>query len=90
VWRRFGVRLPRDAHEQSTATTAVPCGDERPGDLFFFARTGKRVHHVGIVATPTGGAAPGRMVHASSGLHQVVEEPMPPERAETLVGIHRV
>jgi cell wall-associated NlpC family hydrolase len=84
AWRRFGVRLPRDAHEQSAATTAVPRGDERPGDLFFFARTGKRVHHVGILV------APGRILHASPGLHQVVEESLPPERAETLIGAHRV
>ncbi|MEV4518544.1 C40 family peptidase [Dactylosporangium sp. NPDC049525] len=89
VWRRLGVRLPRDAHDQSAATTPVPRGRERPGDLYFFARPGARVHHVGIVVTPPDGTTPGRMLHASLRSHRVVEEPMPPERAATLTGIHR-
>ncbi|GAA0726890.1 C40 family peptidase [Dactylosporangium roseum] len=84
VWRRLGTALPRDAHDQSAATAVVPRGEERPGDLYFFARPGRRIHHVGIVAEA------GRMVHASSVAHRVVEEAMPPERAETLVGAHRV
>jgi cell wall-associated NlpC family hydrolase len=88
VWRRLGVRLPRDAHEQAAATTPVPAGRERPGDLYFFARPGARVHHVGLVVSPAG-ATPGRMLHASAGQHRVVEEPMPPQRAATLAGIHR-
>ena len=59
AWRRFGVRLPRDAHDQAAATTAVPLGEERPGDLYFFARPGEPIHHVGFV---TGRRA--RMLHA--------------------------
>lgn len=96
VWRRLGVRLPRDAHEQSAATTAVPPGTERPGDLYFFAHPNRPAHHVGIVVTPAGGTGhdagvrgPGRMLHASPGTHRVVEEPMPPSRADTLAGVHR-
>ncbi|MFF5225435.1 C40 family peptidase [Dactylosporangium sp. NPDC000521] len=84
VWRRLGVRLPRDAHQQQAATTPVLPGEERPGDLYFFARPGRPAHHVGIVVTP------GTVIHASPGRHGVVEEPMPPERAETLAGAHRV
>ncbi|WP_327010411.1 C40 family peptidase [Dactylosporangium sp. NBC_01737] len=89
AWRRLGVRLPRDAHDQSAATTPVPRGGERPGDLYFFARPGARPHHVGIVVTPAAGTTPGRMLHASQAQHRVVEEPMPPERAATLVGVRR-
>ncbi len=89
VWRRLGVRLPRDAHEQAVATAAVPRGTERPGDLYFFAHPGRPAHHVGIVVTPADGTAPGRMLHASPGTHQVVEEPMPPPRVATLAGAHR-
>ncbi|MEU0562046.1 NlpC/P60 family protein [Dactylosporangium sp. NPDC006015] len=84
AWRRLGVSLPRDAHQQQAATVAVPAGEERPGDLYFFARPGRSAHHVGIVVTP------GHLIHASQGRHAVVEEPMPPERAETLAGAHRV
>jgi gamma-D-glutamyl-L-lysine dipeptidyl-peptidase len=83
VWRRFGVVVPRDAGDQATATAAVP-GDERAGDLYFFARPGERIHHVGIVTEP------GRMVHASSIAHRVVEESLSPERVATLVATHRV
>jgi gamma-D-glutamyl-L-lysine dipeptidyl-peptidase len=82
VWRHFGIVVPRDATEQATATTAVP--DPGAGDLYFFARPGRPIHHVGIVVEP------GRMVHASSVEHRVVEEPLPPERIATLVATHRV
>ena len=58
VWRRFGVVVPRDADDQEAAAYPVAVGDERPGDLYFFAHPGRPVHHVGIVS------APGRMLHA--------------------------
>jgi cell wall-associated NlpC family hydrolase len=92
VWRRLGVRLPRDAHEQAAATTAVPLADEKPGDLYFFARPGRPVHHVGIVAAAPGddGAGWRWMLHASSTEHRVVENAMPPDHAATLVGARRV
>jgi hypothetical protein len=82
VWRHFGIVVPRDAHEQALATTAVP--EPRTGDLYFFARPGRRIHHVGIVVEP------GLMVHASSIRHRVVEEPLSSERIATLVATHRV
>ncbi|MEH0934947.1 C40 family peptidase [Micromonospora psammae] len=88
AWRRFGVTLPRDARDQATATTPVPAGQERPGDLYFFARPGRGIHHVGIVS-----AAPGddrRMLHACYRRRQVVEEALPAERVATLVAAHRV
>jgi hypothetical protein len=90
VWRRLGIRLPRDAHEQAAATTPVPPGDVRPGDLYFFAREGRRIHHVGIVAAAPAAGALGRMVHASSDAHRVLEEELRPDRAATFAGAHRV
>lgn len=90
AWRRFGVLLPRDAHDQADATTPLPLGAERPGDLYFFARPGRRIHHIGIVsATPEGGPDR-RMLHACYRRRRVLEEAMPDERTATLVGVHRV
>jgi hypothetical protein len=86
AWRRFGVRLPRDASDQADATAPLPSGEERPGDLYFFARPGRPVHHVGVVSD----RGPGHLLHACYRQRLVVEEPMPAERAATLVGAHRV
>lgn len=86
AWRRFGVRLPRDASDQADATTPLPPGEERPGDLYFFARPGRPIHHVGFVSD----RGPGHLLHACYQQRLVVEEPMPAERAATLVGAHRV
>ncbi|BCB88912.1 peptidase P60 [Phytohabitans suffuscus] len=86
AWRRLGVRLPRDAGDQARATEPVPPGTEQPGDLYFFARPGRPVHHVGFVSD----RGPGHLLHACYQRRLVVEEPMPPERAATLVAAHRV
>ncbi len=89
AWRLFGVTLPRDAHDQAAATTPVPAGEERPGDLYFFARPGADPHHVGFVAAaPTAEAR--QMLHACSTQGKVVLEEISEERANTLVGAHRV
>jgi cell wall-associated NlpC family hydrolase len=84
AWRRLGVALPRDAHEQAAAVQPVPLGAEAPGDLYFFARPGRRIHHVGLVVEP------GRMLHACGEARRVVEEPPTPSRAATLTGAGRV
>lgn len=89
AWRRLGVRLPRDASDQQAVTEPVPLGEERPGDLYFFARPGRGVHHVGHVAAPPDGDRR-QMVHACYHRRLVVEEPVTGERAETLVGAGRV
>lgn len=78
VWRRLGVRVPRDADDQCAAAQPVPLGQERTGDLYFFAKPGAGVHHVGIVVEP------GRMLHAPETGARIVEEPMTPERTATL------
>jgi hypothetical protein len=43
-----GIPLPRDAAQQATAGEAVPPGQQRPGDLLFFAERGERVTHVAL------------------------------------------
>ncbi|GAB3810532.1 C40 family peptidase [Micromonospora zhanjiangensis] len=90
AWRRLGVRLPRDASDQADATTPVPFGDERPGDLYFFARDGRPIHHIGIVTAAPDPDGTRRMLHACYNHRRVVEEPMPPDRTATLVAAHRV
>jgi len=82
--RRFGIVVPRDAKDQYEATKQIALGDEQPGDLYFFAREGSPVHHVGFVAGDR------HMVHASEQDKQVLLEPLHGERAATLVGAHQV
>ncbi len=79
-FRALGRLVPRDAHDQSEAATRIPVDQARPGDLYFFARTGKEVHHVGLVSTARGG-----MLHAPRTGQQVVDEPLTDERRETLL-----
>lgn len=92
--RAHQVLLPRDAFDQadSALVTRVPLDEVRPGDLYFFARPGRPVHHVGLVSAA---AAPGgvrRMLHApdSGAVRHVVEEALPAERLATLVGAARL
>jgi cell wall-associated NlpC family hydrolase len=84
-YRQAGYVVPRDSPDQHRAATAVPLGDEQPGDLYFFARGDGRVYHVGFVR---GG---GRMLHApeSDGTGRIVEEELSPERREHLVAAGR-
>ncbi|GAA1814735.1 C40 family peptidase [Luedemannella flava] len=89
TWRRFGVTLPRDAADQAAATTPVPLGSERPGDLYFFASAAGQIDHVGFVAqTPDGDQR--WVLHASQPHGHVVLEEVAAERAATLVAAHRV
>jgi gamma-D-glutamyl-L-lysine dipeptidyl-peptidase len=50
VFRRFAIRLPRDADRQALHGTPVARRDLRPGDLVFFAGPGGTgtIHHVAI------------------------------------------
>ena len=70
VHRSLGTVVPRDARDQAAALSAVPRDDVRRGDLYFFARSGRPVHHVGLVAEP------GVMLHASDRDGGVVEAPL--------------
>lgn len=89
VWRRFGVTLPRDARDQAAAAQPVPLGQEKPGDLYFFAEPGHDVHHVGFVAAPPEGDRR-VMLHASSAQGRVVLEEMNANQAEVLIGAGRI
>ncbi|GAA5147774.1 hypothetical protein GCM10023340_20680 [Nocardioides marinquilinus] len=88
-FRAVGVAVPRDASDQASACEPVTLGEERPGDLWFFAKDGRgtRVTHVGFVTDP----ATSTMLHApdSGPRRYVVEEPLPDARRATLVSAGR-
>lgn len=84
VWRRLGVIVPRDADDQEAAAYRVGWGEERPGDLYFFAHPGRPVHHVGIVT------APGRMLHAPETGRGIIEEALGPDREATRYAVGRL
>jgi cell wall-associated NlpC family hydrolase len=67
VFGRHGVELPRTSRQQASAGRAGPGEIARlqPGDLMFFATTGRRVDHVAVYA------GDGRIIHASSGAGSV-------------------
>ncbi|PZS34972.1 MAG: hypothetical protein DLM61_02630 [Pseudonocardiales bacterium] len=84
LFRRYGVTVPRDAHDQAAAGPSdVEPAQAAPGDLLFFARPGQEIHHVGICA----GA--GRMLHAPETGRAVALEPLSPRRREPLVTARR-
>ncbi|MEJ7833745.1 MAG: C40 family peptidase [Nocardioides sp.] len=83
--RSAGLRVPRDAYDQAATLLPVAVDDVRPGDLWFFARPGRRIHHVGFVARP------GWILHASDATAgRVLEEELAPERVATLVAAGRI
>ncbi|TQM58244.1 C40 family peptidase [Humibacillus xanthopallidus] len=84
TWRQLGHVVARDAYAQAEVAEPVALDAVRSGDLYFFARPGRRIHHVGIVVRP------GRMVHASETGGVLVEEDLPPERVATLVAAGRL
>ncbi len=83
VSRVLGQRIPRDAHDQADALEKVAIDEARPGDLYFFGRPEKKVHHVGFVS-------PEGMLHASETGKKLENEPLLPERRETLVAAARL
>ncbi|MTT32951.1 NlpC/P60 family protein [Terrilactibacillus sp. BCM23-1] len=60
MYRMFGKMIPRDAHDQAIKGEEVTFGEEKPGDLLFFAyEEGKgTIHHVGIYY------GDGKMIHS--------------------------
>jgi gamma-D-glutamyl-L-lysine dipeptidyl-peptidase len=92
AWRSQGVLLPRDAHEQADSPLVedVALDDVRPGDLYFFARPGERIYHVGFVTRPVAESGERWMLHAPEGGELVEDAPLAPHRVETLVGARRV
>lgn len=89
--RALGVSIPRDACDQAASPNVepVPLEGVRPGDLYFFAKAGARVTHVGFATRalqPDGSRA---MLHAPEGGGRIEECPMPAERLATLVSAGR-
>jgi cell wall-associated NlpC family hydrolase len=99
VYGLHGVRLPRDADQQSVIGTEIDPGTDwkasRDGDLAFFVEPpGQRVTHVGILTTG------GQMVHASTTRNGVGWDTLNPadpmqsafgsRLASWLVGVRRV
>jgi cell wall-associated NlpC family hydrolase len=90
--RSFGVLVPRDAHDQEGAATVetVPLDDVRPGDLYFFARPGERVYHVGFVTRPVAANGTRWMLHAPESGELIEDAPLAAHRVEHLVSAGRV
>lgn len=89
-FRALGKVVPRDGHDQAAAAEDVPVEDARPGDLLFFARPERGIHHVGFCTGRTDGLAAGnpsglRMLHAPGTGNVVVEEALSQDRQATLL-----
>ncbi|MEQ4206680.1 C40 family peptidase [Actinopolymorpha sp. B17G11] len=81
TFRALGLIVPRDAHDQAAAAKRVPAERAVAGDLYFFVRPDKPVHHVGFAI-----GEDRVMLHAPATGQQVVEEPLTADRRRTLVG----
>jgi len=84
VHRALGRRVPRDAFDQHAAAAPVPLPDAQRGDLYFFARPGERVYHVGFVSNDAG-AEQQTMLHAPEGGELIEDAPLAPHRVSALV-----
>ncbi|GLZ78958.1 peptidase P60 [Actinorhabdospora filicis] len=85
VHRYLGVTVPRDADDQSAACKPVDPEEASPGDLYFFAKEGRDIHHVGFVGAPDDNGDP-TMLHASGVYGKVVHETFTGDRRATLIG----
>lgn len=92
TFRAHGRLVPRDASDQAVADVLEPVklDDVQPGDLYFFARPGERVYHVGFVTRPVGADGTRWMLHAPEGGELIEDVPMAPDRVEKLVSAGRV
>jgi hypothetical protein len=90
VFRAFGVALPRDAFDQAAEVVPVDLGEVRPGDLYFFARPGQKIYHVGFVSRPVGADGVRWMLHAPETGEFLEDCPMAQHRLDTLVAAGRV
>lgn len=80
TFRALGMIVPRDGHDQAAAAKDIPVAEAGPGDLLFFAKPGKTIHHVGFAT-----GVPDVLLHAPGTGRRIVEEVMPPDRKETLL-----
>ncbi len=84
TYRALGVTVPRDAFDQADTSGSRPLHHVRHGDLYFFARPGERVYHVGF-ATSAGTQQPATMLHAPEGGELVEDASMAPDRRAHLI-----
>lgn len=89
-FRAHGVVVPRDAFDQAESVTPVPLDEVEPGDLYFFARPGERIYHVGFASRRVGTDGVRYMLHAPESGEFIEDAPMAPHRVETLVSAGRV
>ena len=59
VFKKYGVKLPRNSRSQANSGTTIKVSEAKPGDLIFYAK-GKTINHVAIYI------GNGQVVHASS------------------------
>lgn len=90
IYRALGAIVPRDAFDQADAVTPVPLDDVHPGDLYFFARPGQRIYHVGFASRRVPPDGIRWMLHAPEGGELVEDAPLAPHRRDTLVAAGRV
>ena len=91
--RTHAVLLPRDASDQADALRDVVPVDldaVQPGDLYFFARPGERVYHVGFATRPVTAEGTRWMLHAPEGGGLIEDAPMAAERVALLVSAGRI
>ncbi len=90
VYRALGVVVPRDAFDQAEDVEPVPLDEVAPGDLYFFARPGERIYHVGFVSRPRSADGTRWMLHAPEGGELIEDAPLAPHRRDTLVSAGRL
>lgn len=90
AFRAHGVVVPRDAFDQAVDVEQVPLDEVVPGDLYFFARPGERVYHVGFATRPVAADGIRWMLHAPESGEFIEDAPMAPHRVATLVSAGRV
>ena len=87
AWRRFGVTLPRDAHDQAAAHRADPArARSAPATSTSSPGPGRPIHHVGFVAAVRR-TARARSCTPATCRAGSCWRPAPGDRAATLVGV---
>ncbi len=91
TFRAHGGLVPRDASDQAASGRLEPAGldDVVPGDLYFFARPGESVYHVGFATRPVEPDGTRWMLHAPEGGGLIEDVPMAADRVEKLVSAGR-
>jgi hypothetical protein len=90
TFRAQGTVIPRDAFDQAAYVEPVALDEVQPGDLYFFARPGQRVYHVGLVSRPLAEDGSRWMLHAPESGELIEDAPLAPHREQTLVSAGRV